>query len=249
MIRACAIWIGASMALGCQSGNEPVRGARRGFEPPVSYAEPEPAEPTQPMSRFPPDPPESRVVAKVEATDETPQRDLGAELKAALGSPTDCVRDFAASVPMTIRINVNGIVRPTGMIIEPSAYGNGLSAAALACIRQRAGDVVLQPLDAAVSSRAATVIEIGYEPPVIVEADPGTPVPELRDVVEPMPKLPHIPLIAEGGHGVRIEDPYWGWLQGGNVKHPDGPKTKKVTGPKPRPIDGYEVDENAQNWD
>ena len=248
MIRACAIWIVASMALGCQSGKEPVRGARTGFEAPVSYPRPEPAEPTQPISRFPPDPPESRVVANVEASDELPQRDLGAELKAALGSPIDCVRDFAPSVPMTIRINVTGIVRPTGMIIEPSAYGSGLSKRALDCVRQRVGRVMLKPLDDTVSSTASTVFEIEYEPSVIVEADPGTPVPELKRVVEPMPKLPHIPLIAEGGPGVPIEDRFRGWLQGGNVKHPDGPKTKKVTGPKPRAIDGYEVDENAQEW-
>ncbi|MGB5266781.1 MAG: hypothetical protein WBN30_09355, partial [Polyangiales bacterium] len=92
------------------------------------------------------------------------------------------------------------------------------------------------------------VIEIDYEAPVIVEADPGTPEPELKNVVEAMPKLPHVRLIDEGGPGIHIEDPFRGWLQGGDVKHPDGPKLKKVTGPKPRAIDGYEVDENAQEW-
>lgn len=248
-MRVCAVWIAASLVLGCQSGEDPVRGARRGFESPVTYPAPEPVDPTQHIARFPPDPPESSVAAVSEATEEVPQRDLGAELQAALGIPSDCVRDFAASAPTTIRINVSGIVRPTGMIIQPSAYGSGLSKAALDCVRQRVGRVVLKPLDDAVSSTASTLVEIGYEPPVIIEADPGTPVPDLKNVVEPMPKLPHIRLIAEGGHGVPIDDQFRGWLEGGNVKHPDGPKTKKVTGPKPRPIDGYEVDENAQNWD
>ncbi len=183
------------------------------------------------------------------ATQETVERDLGAELKAAVGLPIDCVRDFTSSSAAAIRISVSAIVRPTGMCIEPNAYGSGLSSAALKCVERRVGTVVLRPLeDTTQSKTASTVIEINYEPPVIVEADPSTPEPELKNVVEPMAKRPSIPLIEQGGPGVRIEDPFRGWLQGGDVKHPDGPKMKKVSGPKPRAIDGYEVDENAQEW-
>lgn len=183
------------------------------------------------------------------ARNEAVERDLGSELKAAVGLPTDCVRDFTSTSATTIRINVSAIVRPTGMCIEPTAYGSGLSPAALKCVEQRVGTVVLKPLeDTTQSKNASAVIEINYEPPVIVEADPGTPVPELKNVVESMPKRPHIPLIGQGGPGIPIEDPFRGWLQGGDVKHVEGPKPKKVSGPKPRPIDGYEVDENAQEW-
>jgi len=182
-------------------------------------------------------------IAKVETTEEEPERDLGAELKLALGTPSDCVRDFAAASPTTIRISVGGIVRPTGMIIQPTAYGSGLSAAALGCIRQRVGTVVLKPLDDTVSSRAATVIEIKYEPPVVIESDPGVPEPQLRNVKEPLPKRPDIPPSGkpiEGGTDRPIE--------GGTAKDPTGPKGKPISGPKPRAIDGYEVDENAQEW-
>lgn len=245
MMRACAICIGATLALGCQSGEEPVRGAHTGFEPPVTYPEPVPVEPTQPIARFPPDPPERKGVAKVETTEEAPQRDLGAELKAALGTPTDCVRDFAASTPTTIRINVTGIVRPTGMIIEPSAYGSGLSKTALDCVRQRVGLVVLKPLDDTVSSTASTVVEIAYEPPVIVESDPGVPEPKLKNVVAPLPKRPDI-----APSGVPIQKPTSKPIEGGEkTERPiAGPEPKKISGPKPRAIDGYEVDENAQDW-
>jgi len=135
------------------------------------------------------------------------------------------------------------------MCIEPTAYASGLTSAALKCVEQRVGTVVLRPLEDTTESKAAsTVIEINYEPPVIVEADPGAPEPELKNVVRPMPKRQPIPLVGQGGSGIPIEDSFRGWLEGGNVKQADGPKPKKISGPKPRPIDGYEVDENAQEW-
>jgi hypothetical protein len=196
-----------------------------------------------------PSPPRNVQMPTGNAAKGAVERDLGNELKVALGLPTDCVRDFTSSGDTTIRISVSAIVRPTGMCIEPTAYGSGLSSAALKCIEDRVGTLVLRPLEGTTQSKAASaVIEIDYEAPVIVEADPGTPEPELKNVLESMPKLPHVRLIEEGGPGIRIEDSYRGWLEGGNVKHPDGPKLKKVSGPKPRPIDGYEVDENAQEW-
>jgi hypothetical protein len=199
--------------------------------------------PTEGFDPETPEPPAPRVV-KVETEEEDePARDLGAELKAAVGTPNDCIRDFVASSPTTLRISVSGIVRPTGMVIEPSAYGSGLSAAALNCIRQRVGTVVLDPLDDTVSATVSTVIEIKYQPPVILESDPGVPEPKLRNVKEPLPKRPDIPPSGkpiEGGTDRPIE--------GGTAKDPDGPKGVPITGPKPRAIDGYEVDENAQQW-
>mgnify|MGYP001814368114 CR=1 FL=1 len=182
-------------------------------------------------------------------TNDTVERDLGAELKAAVGLPIDCVADFTSSSATTIRISVSAIVRPTGMCIEPRAYGSGLSSAALRCVERRIGTVVLRPLEDSIQSNAASaVIEIDYEPPVIVEGDPDTPEPELKNVVRPLPKRQPIRLIGQGGPGKPIDDSFRGWLEGGDVKHPDGPNAKKVVGPKPRPIDGYEVDENAQEW-
>jgi hypothetical protein len=231
---------------GCQSGEVPVRGARQPF-----VRQPIPQSPSEPPkeARQWPSPADAPAIVVRPATKEAGERDLGAELKAAVGLPIDCLRDFTSSSAATVRISVSATVRPTGMCIEPSAYGSGLSATALKCVEQRVGTVVLSPLDGATQSKtASTVIEIDYEPPVIVEADPGTPEPDPKGVVNSMAKRPSIPLIEQGGRGVPIEDPFRGWLQGGNVKHPDGPKGKKISGPKPRPIDGYEVDESAQEW-
>ena len=245
MIRAWATCVAAVLVLGCQSGEEPVRGARVGFEPPVVYPQPLPAEPEWRVEPLTPDPPVLPDFVRIEATEEEPKRDLGAELKAALGSPTDCVRDFVASSPTTIRISVTGIVRPTGMIIEPSAYGSGVSAAALNCVRQRIGTVVLKPLDDTVSSTASAVIEIKYEPPVIVESDPGVPEPRLKNVVQPLPKRPEV-----APSGKPIQQPTSKPIEGGaTTERPiEGPEPKKISGPKPRAIDGYDVDENAQEW-
>ena len=168
MIRAWAA--SAALLLGCTSGGEPVRGARVGFEQtPVQPQPAAPEEPAWPREHETPDPP-APLPIQVEAAEEEPERDLGAELRAALGTPSDCVSDFVASKATTIRINVSGVVRPTGMIIEPAAYGSGLSSTALDCVRQRVGTVVLKPLDETVSSTASTVVEIKYEPPVIVES-------------------------------------------------------------------------------
>jgi len=201
-----------------------------------------PGPPKEPIEAPKPKPPGPQI-ARVETTEEEPERDLGAELQAALGTPIDCVQDFAAASPTTIRVSVGGIVRPTGMIIEPTAYGSGLSAAALGCIRQRIGTVVLKPLDDTVSSRAAAVIEIKYEPPVVVQSDPGVPEPHLRNVKQPLPKRPDIPPSGKPIQG-GTDRP----IQGGTERPIEGGTTKKISGPKPRPIDGYEVDENAQEW-
>jgi hypothetical protein len=241
MIRVWATCVATILVLGCQSGEEPVRGVQPDFAP-APVRQPVPGPPKDPIEAPTPKP-HALQIARVETTEEEPERDLGAELKVALGTPSDCVRDFAAASPRTIRISVGGIVRPTGMIIEPTAYGSGLSAAALGCIRQRVGTVVLKPLDDTVSSRAATAIEIKYEPPVVIESDPGVPEPQLRNVKEPLPKRPDIPPSGkpiEGGTDRPIE--------GGTAKDPTGPKGKPISGPKPRAIDGYEVDENAQEW-
>ena len=243
MIRAWATLVAAILVLGCQSEKaEPVRGSHQGFEPPVDYPIPVEEHPPRRFDPATPDPPAPEVV-RVEAIEEEPERDLGAELKAALGSPRDCVRDFVASRPTTIRISVTGIVRPTGMIIEPSAYGSGVSAAALNCIRQRVGTVVLDPLDDTVSSNASTVIEIDYQPPVIVESDPGVPEPKLKNVKQPLPKRPDIP-----PSGKPIEGGTDRPIQGGTASDPNGPQGVPISGPKPRAIDGYEVDQNAQEW-
>lgn len=243
MMRA-SIWCAtALLALGCETGEEPVRGAREGVDPvaypPAERVPREPVEAPRPES-FPVD-----LGIPAEQTVEEAERDLAAELKTALGTPSDCLSDFRASTPTKLRISVSAIVRPTGMVITPSAYASGLSKAARQCIESRVAAVVLPALDEPVSKNVSTIIEIDYEPPVIVEAESGVPEPRLKNVKEPLPKRPEVP-----PSGIPIQKPTSKWISGGfdGGRPIDEPRSKKITGPKPRPIDGYEVDENAQEW-
>jgi len=244
MIRAWAVGAAVTLVLGCQSGEEPVRGVQEGagtiaYQPPIEQSQ-EPIEIPELETR------ELERIVVGTTTEETVERDLGSELNAALGSPSDCVRDYVASSATTIRISVGAIVRPTGMCIEPTAYGSGLSAAALECIRKRVGTVVLNPLeDTDQSEKVSTVVEIEYQPPVIIEADPGVPEPVLRNVRQPLPKRPEV-----APSGKPIQKPTSKWIAGGfdGGRPIQTPTSKKISGPKPRAIDGYEVDENAQDW-
>ena len=242
MMRVWAFGFAVLVVFGCESGEVPQRGSQA--EPPelvytVGTPRPEP--------RVDPPVPAAEVDAPspYDEEDETEERNLGDELKKALGVPYDCVQDFTASSPTTIRVSVSATVRPAGVIIMPSVYGYGLSAAARSCIERRVSLIALRPLDQKVSERLSTIIEIDYQPAVIVEADPGTPDPVLRNVREPLPKRPDIP-----PSGRPIQEPTSRWISGGfeGGRPIQEPTSRKVSGPKPRAIDGYEVDENAQNW-
>jgi hypothetical protein len=92
----------------------------------------------------------------------------------------------------------------------------------------------------------STVIEMEYEPPVIVEAEPGVPEPRLRNVREPLPKRPEVAPSGKPISGYPTEK----WISGGfdGGRPIQEPTSRKIKGPKPKPIDGYDVDENAQDW-
>jgi hypothetical protein len=163
-----------------------------------------------------------------------PARDLGAELRVAVGSPADCVQDYRPAAARTIRINISAVVRPTGMIIEPSVSAAGLSARDRSCVAQRVGDVVLTPLGGERSEQVSTYVDVKYQPPAIEEADVGAPDPNLKDVVKSLPKkTPIAPsgVPIEGGNADPIEGP-----SGVPI---EGPKGVPIEGPKPQPIDGY----------
>lgn len=241
------MYLAVLLMSGCKSGEEPVRGSNQGVPPAATYA-PAPEKPDEPLETPSLDLRNNpQLVLERYGKEETeePERDLGEELKAAVGVPTDCIRDFSASRPTTIRINVSGIVRPTGMIIQPLAYGSGLSNQARQCVERRVGMVVLKALDDTVSESVSTVIEVEYEPPVVVEAEPGVPEPVLKNVRAPLPKRREV-----APSGKPIQDPTSKQITGGfdGGRPIEGGKSKKIAGPKPRAIDGYDVDENAQDW-
>ena len=214
----------------------------------------EPAAPSNVVEALPPDTveveaqphatdkaadPEEAVAAElaaepVEAAPVEPARDLAAELRAAVGSPADCVRDYRPSSATLIRIDISAVVRPTGMLIEPTATGRGLSMNDRRCIEQRVGAVTLSPLSGKASEPVSTYVEIQYEPPAVEEDDVGTPPPPREGVVQPLPKKKPI-----APSGVPIEGPAADPIEGPSGVPIEGPKGVPIEGPKPQPIDGY----------
>ena len=247
MERALACCFVAVLAFGCKSSEAPVRGANEGSDPvPSPTAETAPDAPVEAQE------PEALVADVAQTAEapaepvEAPKRDLSAELKAAIGTPSQCVADFSAPTPTTLRISVSAIVRPSGMIIMPSAYGSGLSDAGRKCIERRVGAVVLKPLDQPDSENVSTILEVEYAPPMIVEDDTRGLDPKLEDVEKPLPKYPTIP-----PSGVPIEKAPADLISGGfdgGIPVKRAPY-KKITGPKPRPIEGYPQGEvDSEVW-
>lgn len=174
-----------------------------------------------------------------------PSRDLPTELKAALGSPVDCVQDYRPNTPTTVRVSISATVRPSGLVIEPSANGRGLSYNDRKCIEERVGSVVLAPLATQESQPLSTFMELdlGVGSPTVEEDDVGGPAPRLEDVVEPLPKKKTIP-----PSGVPIQKAPSDKIEGPKGVPIEGPEGVPVEGPKPTPIEGYEVEEDAEQW-
>jgi hypothetical protein len=175
--------------------------------------------------------------------DEGTPRDLAAELEAALGIPSDCVQDFQAAEPRTIRVQVSATVRPSGVIISPSASGVGLSPRERQCIAARVGAISLRPLGEDVSRRVSTEIGIEYSPPASPSPSLGVPEPQLRNVRDPLPQGPDI---APSGRPIEDRD-------GRPIPEPSARpiqerSSRDTRSRKPRAIDGHEIDDGAEEW-
>jgi hypothetical protein len=143
-----------------------------------------------------------------------------------------------------IRVGISAIVRPSGLIIQPSASGRGLSANDRRCIEQRVGDVLLGPLDTQASQPVSTYIDLNYQPPAVAEDDVGVPTPKLKDVVEPLPKKETIP-----PSGIPIDKAPSDPIDKAPSDPIDGPRGIPIEGPRPKPIDGYEeIQPESERW-
>ena len=152
----------------------PAASVKTTFEDPPM---PEPDPSTKPAAVEPAEAANATMETTTGVAPAAPIRDLGAELRAAVGTPVECVNDFQPSSARTIRVSVRGVVRPTGMIIEPSASGGGLSRNDLRCIEERVGAVVLSPLGGQASEPVSTVIELEYTPPEVESFEVAPPPP------------------------------------------------------------------------
>ena len=243
-----------SVLLLCGCGNRTERGEQStpaAARPlPADQAPVEPEEPGATQDRSPVPEATQDPAEDPEATDRLaeglaqPPRDLAAELQAAVGSPLDCLQDYQPGAGTVIRVGISAIVRPSGLIIEPSASGRGLSANDRRCIEQRVGDVVLRALDTQTSQPVSTYIDLNYQPPAVAEDDVGVPTPKLKDVVEPLPKKETIP-----PSGIPIDKAPSDPIDKAPSDPIDGPRGIPIEGPRPKPIDGYEeIQPESERW-
>ncbi|MFW2386715.1 MAG: hypothetical protein ACN4G0_00140 [Polyangiales bacterium] len=241
MTRALVLCASLVLALACKPRDEPSAppapsavaepASPDNAEPPAlrtgSATDPIVEKPADPVAEKPADPvaAEPAKLLEPEPTPAPPPRDLAAELRAAVRSPADCLRDYQPASAKLIRVEIRAVVRPTGMVIEPSASGGGLSANDLRCLEQRAGDVVLSPLTDTVSAHVSTFVDIQYEPPTVEEYDVGGALPKRKNVV---PSLPKKEPIAPSGKP----------LEGPEADPIDGPSGVPIEGPRGVPIEG-----------
>jgi hypothetical protein len=240
--RRAMVSIALIAALGCRGKEEPVEQTEP--EGPVtepSHAADDPVEtPTDveetPEPELPATEPErsaSDVAAPAPAPPPTGSaRDLAEELRDAVGSPADCMKDYQPAFAKTIRVQINAVVRPTGMIIEPQANAGGLSANDRRCIEERVGGVTLRPLDGQSSEPVSTYVEIQYVPAKVEVYDVAPPPPPPKNVVQPLPKKKPI-----DPSGVPIKGPDADPIEGPDAVPIEGPKGVPIQGPKPVPIE------------
>ncbi len=243
MNRHLLLCISFSLTLGCKGNADAPDPSTTFVEPSVAEEAPPPAEPrgTEPPAveaevREAAGSSEELGVAANEEPAEVAApvasvRDLGAELRAAVGSPADCIRDFQPSSPTTIHIQIRAVVRPTGMVIEPSANGTGLSRNDQRCIEERVGAVVLDPLAGQASETVSTQVEVTLTPPSVESDEVAPPPPPAEGVVLPLPKKEPI----EPG-GQPIEGPAPDPIEGPDGVPIDGPKAVPIEGPAAVPI-------------
>lgn len=175
--------------------------------------------------------PDEPTSAQIAAQPLPQTRDLGAELQRAVGNIADCIRDYRPAAATTIRVRVSAVVRPTGMLIEASASGSGLSMNDARCIEARVGAVLLEPLAGEASRPVTTTIAVLYEPAVVEEYGVAPPPPPPKGVVQALPKKKPI-----APSGQPIEGPAADPIEGPEGVPIDGPDAVPIEGPRGIPI-------------
>lgn len=95
----------------------------------------------------------------VAAAEEEKKRDLGQELLAAIGSPTDCLRPRTGpDVPASISVALEAVVVESGMVTRAYARSSALAPEENECVRKRLAGVSLRgPIEEAPRSVTATL--------------------------------------------------------------------------------------------
>jgi len=162
----CALWLCACGG-GTPSDAVPSRSTRGAFRTqegdPAQVAAPNPAS-TTPTAISPSVAPAQAAAAPVvpprdAKKEEEKPRDYSAELLAALGTPTDCLKPrSAADAPSEISISLEAHLVEIGMVTRAYARSSQLDKDELACVQQRLGGLRFRaPVDGTPRAVGATL--------------------------------------------------------------------------------------------
>jgi hypothetical protein len=123
--------------------------------PAAEAQQPQNPEPTTPQPEA--EAPKAKPAAAPEEKPE--ERDLNAELLAAVGTPIDCLKPRTGeSAPTSLRIQIDATVVETGLVTRAYAHSSQLDAEELQCMTKRASALRLRaPIDQAPRSLSATL--------------------------------------------------------------------------------------------
>ncbi len=123
---------GGTVATAPVTSSAPPRHASEPFASRSSRATASPSAPSTPAGE------ETTTTVTTVESPVADERDLGAELAAAVGSPASCI-DLATarSLHGTLSIHVTATVTPAGGVTRGTASGAGLPASAIECLRAR----------------------------------------------------------------------------------------------------------------
>ena len=162
----CALWLCACGG-GTPSDAVPARSTRGAFRTqdgdPAPIAAPKPAA-TTPTAISPSVAPAQAATAPVDPPkdaekDQEKPRDYSAELLAALGTPTDCLKPRAAAdAPSEISISLEAHLVEIGMVTRAYARSSQLDNEELACVQRRLGGLRFRaPVDGTPRAVGATL--------------------------------------------------------------------------------------------
>ncbi len=149
--RGLALWL-SMVAAGCGWGDSDgeVNPTRRGPSRPLSRAPTAPAQPNLELPSSGPvaeaqdqehvlkAPPAPILAVQPEAEPEKEKRDLGRELRAAVGMPTDCLQPRTATdAPPKVVVDVEAHFVETGLATRAYVRAGQLAEEELACLQKR----------------------------------------------------------------------------------------------------------------
>jgi hypothetical protein len=168
------VWIGAAVVLIACGKDAPTQDTSQPRPRGVCQSQPHNAQPeapaaavpqqAQPRPAFPELDQQQAEAAKPKAeaapVEKKPEeRDLNAELLAAVGSPVDCLKPRTGeNAPTSLRVQLDATVVETGLVTRAYAHSSQLDAEELQCMTKRVSSLRLSaPIDQAPRSLSATL--------------------------------------------------------------------------------------------